>query len=710
MSVPPSCRLAHRLRDQRLRHSHGVPMQRSPADSSRHSSTRMAVDIGGTFTDVVLLDDLGQLHTAKVPTTPEDPSLGVLNGAGRLSQHGLGGLDAFVHGTTLVLNALLERSGGRTGLITTRGFRDVLEIMRTNRPDMYNLQQQKPEPLVPRASRLEVDERLDSRGRVLRPLQPDDVIAAALALVSQGVESIAICFLFSYLNPAHEELARSAILERFPELLVSISSEVSREWREFERTSTVTINAYARPLMSRYADGLRSSLAGRGYSREVLFMQSNGGLLGAEEVKRTPVKTILSGPVGGVMAAEMVGRLTGRRQLLTLDIGGTSADMGLIDSGRAGLVAEKQVEGWPVQFAAVDVTAIGTGGGSVASVDPAGALQVGPRSAGAQPGPACYGRGGVEPTVTDALLVLGILSPDYFLGGELALDRAAASAAVLDRVARPLGLSLHEAAGGIVQIANARMLQALREVTLNRGYDVRDFTLLPYGGAGPLHATALARELGCAGVIVPVHPGVFSALGMLTADLKYDLARTCLQPLMASDVAALGATLREMEQEGRAHLAGLGGEASARRSADLRYRGQEYALSVPLRDGKVDKSDLAREFEEMHGSFYGYTLPDEVWLVSLRTVVTASLPAPRPGQLRSASGDALKDQRRIYLPEDRRWVEAPVYDRQQLGAGARLVGPAVVEEPQSTTLLLPGDVATVDGYGNLLIDLGGIVG
>jgi N-methylhydantoinase A len=404
----------------------------------------------------------------------------------------------------------------------------------------------------------------------------------------------------------------------------------------------------------------------------------------------------------------LVGLLCGRSEILTLDFGGTSADMGLIHEGRAALAAEKQVEGWPVQFAAVDVTAIGTGGGSIAALDRAGALRVGPRSAGAVPGPACYGRGGREPTVTDALLVLGILTANYFLGGELKLDRPAAEAAIRGRVAEPMGLSLHDAAGGIVQIANAQMLQALREVTLNRGFDVRDFTLLAYGGAGPLHATTLARELGCAGAIVPVHPGVFSALGMLTADLKYDLARTSLRPLLAAGREELDATLQEMAEEGTRRLSRLGsGEVAVRRSADLRYRGQEYTLNVPLPDGEIDPAELGRRFEETHQLFYGYTLPDEVWLVALRTVVAASLPRPRLRTLGPPADEAVKGQRRVHLPEERGWVEVPVYDRHRLGTGATVPGPAIVEERQSTTLLLPGDFATVDPYGNLLIDLGG---
>lgn len=671
---------------------------------------RMAVDIGGTFTDIVYLDNAERLQTTKVPTTPENPARGVLEGAARILPEGLTGLGAFLHGTTIALNALLERRGARTGLITTRGFRDVLEIMRTNRPNMYDLQQEKPVPLVPRTMRAEADERLDSKGAVVVPLSRESVLAAGRSLVEQGAESIAICFLFSYLNSAHEEAAREILAEAYPGLPVSISSEVAREWREFERTSTAVINSYTRPLMGRYVDELQGSLAGRGFRHQVLFMQSNGGLLGGEEVKRVPVRTLLSGPVGGVTAGELVSRLTGRQQLLTLDIGGTSADMCLIDGGRGALAAEKQVEGWPVLFAAIDVTAIGAGGGSIAAVDRAGGLSVGPRSAGSTPGPACYGRGGTEPTVTDANLVLGYIDPDYFLGGDLKLDREAAVRAIKTRVADPLGMSVDRAAAGILQILNAKMLGALREVTLNRGYDVRDFTLLPYGGAGGLHAAALARDLGCAGVLVPVNPGVFSAMGMLAADLRYDAARTFLRAVESIDPAELSAAYSEMEAEGRRRLPAAGsGTVTSLRTADLRYRGQEYTLSVPVPPGPIDPSELTRRFAAVHRQFYGYEIPDEVWLVALRTVVVGGLSQLTLPRVARGVGDGagLKGYRRIFLPEEGEWVTAPVYDREGMGAGDRIQGPAVVEERQSTILLWPGDTGSVDEYGNLIIEHGG---
>lgn len=669
--------------------------------------SRLAVDIGGTFTDVVLLGEDGDLRTAKVATTPDDPSRGVLAGIGQLLPEGLSGLEAFVHGTTIVLNALLERRGAVTGLITTKGFRDVLEIMRTNRPDLYDLQQEKPPPLVPRPLRLEVNERLDSKGRELRPLDRREVKAVARTLVERGAESIAICFLFSFLNPAHERAAQEAIAEEFPDLPVSISADVAREWREFERTSTVVINSYCRPLMGDYVATLRHGLAERGLAGDALFMQSNGGLLGAQVVRLLPVKTILSGPVGGVIAAELIGRLTGTRQILTLDIGGTSADMCLIDGGRATLAPEKRIEGWPVLFAAVDVTAIGAGGGSIAYLDRALALNVGPRSAGSVPGPVCYGRGGEEPTVTDAHLALGCIDPDYFLGGELKLDAEAARTAIRRCIADPLGLSVEQAAAGIIQIVNAKMLQALREVALNRGYDVRDFTLLPFGGAGGLHATALARELDCAGVIVPVNPGVFSAVGMLAADLKYDVARTCPQPIGSADAASLAAVFAEMEEEARRQLpAPEGSSVIIRRSADLRYRGQEYTLNVEATDD-LAPSGLARRFEAAHRQSYGYTIRDEIWLVGLRSLVTVAVEplALRPVGAGRAAGR--EGKRPVFLPDEGRWREIPIYDRGGLPAGASINGPAIVEERQATTLLQDGDVATVDEYGNLLIALGG---
>jgi N-methylhydantoinase A len=675
--------------------------------------TAIAVDIGGTFTDLVVRDESGDIHAYKTPTTPRDFSRGIDD---VLTKGGVdpGTLRGFTHGTTVALNALLERRGAEAGLITTAGFRDVLELMRTSRPHNYDLQANKPVPLIPRHRRREVSERIDAAGAVLIPVNASEVLAAVEELVADGCEALAICFLFAFRNPENEQRAADAVRKAFPDLVVSSSAEITREWREFERTSTTVVNALCRPSVERYIGGLEANLAARDYRGHVRYMQSNGGIMSAKEACRFPVRTLLSGPVGGVIAAEWLAELLGHDDLITLDIGGTSADMALIRSGRADVCADKEIERWPILFSAVDINAVGAGGGSIAWLDDVGALRVGPRSAGAEPGPVCYRRGGEEPTVTDAHLVLGAIDPEFFLGGELRLDRPASERALTARIARPLGMDVASSAGGVVEIVNARMLAALREVSVRRGHDPSDFTLLAFGGGGGLHAVALARELGMGRAVVPVNPAVFSALGMLAAQLKYDFAQTVLIPLGEASGDELTAVFMELEFRCREKLASAddtNGAGRALWSIDARYAGQDHTLPVSVPQGTLGDEHLVglrERFEQAHQRHFGYRLDDEITLVHQRVTVLAETPRPRLPRLHEATGPPTAiGERELVLGHDRPPVSAPVYRRGDLAAGTLITGPAILEEAQATTIIDEPDRVSVDVYGNLLIAVGG---
>lgn len=680
---------------------------------------RAGVDIGGTFTDVVLLDEAtGRLTVAKVPSLPADPAAALLAAVERgLARAGRGPetVALLSHGTTLITNAVLEGRLPRTGLVTTEGFRDVLEIGRHLRPDMYDLFQDKPAPVVPRDLRLEVRERTAADGTVLVPLDPASLDAAAAALARAGVAAVAVSFLNAYANPTNEQVAAAGLAARLPGLPVSLSSQVCREIREYERTSTVVLNAAALPLVAHYLEGLVPRLRSVVPRAQVLLMQSNGGSMTVAAARQAPVHLIYSGPAAGVLAARFLGQLTGRANVLGFDMGGTSTDISLVHGGEPRMITEGGIAGHPVRVPMLDVHTIGAGGGSVAWLDPGGGLQVGPRSAGADPGPACYGRGGKDPTVTDANLLLGRLAPDRFLGGELPVDPGAARTALLRRVARPLGLDAFRAAAGIVRIANARMERALRVSSAERGYDPRDFTLVAFGGAGPLHAAALARAVGIPWVLVPATPGVFSALGLLVADIRHDLVRSYL--VRADRVAPerLEALYAELEAAGAALLAqdGVGpGLGLLQRSVDLRYVGQAYEVTVPVPPGPLDTAALAgvvARFHAEHQRQYAHSAPgDPVEVVTLRVAAVGPAALPALPERRPVARGAPQAQRRpVYFEEAGDFVDCPVYDRSALEPGMRLVGPAVVEQMDSTTLVHPGHVAVVDGWGNLLIAVGG---
>jgi N-methylhydantoinase A len=671
----------------------------------------LAVDIGGTFTDVVLINTEGKVLVTKVPTTPHDPTEGLLNGI-RKTGAPISEVKYFAHGTTIALNTLLQRNGAKVGLITTRGFRDVQEIMRTNRPDMYNLQQDKPEPLVPRYLCYEISERLNHEGDEIAPVVRAQVLQAAKEMHEQGVEAIAVSLLHSYANPDHEIQVKLIIEEEFPSLSVTISSDLTREWREFERTSTAVINAYTLPAMEDYLTTVDDRLVAEDFTREVLIMQSNGGIMAARDARSQPIRTIMSGPAGGIISGEYLSNLTGMGNMITFDMGGTSADICLIIDGKATIRSVQEIDRLPVLQPSIDITSIGAGGGSIAWLDRGNALRVGPRSGGAVPGPVCYGRGGTDPTVTDANLVLGYIDPNYFLGGEIQLDLEGAQKAIEQKIAIPLSLTTHEAAEGIIQIVNANMMRALRKVSVEHGHDPRDFALLAFGGAGGLHAAQLGRELGLRRVVLPQSPGATSAMGMLVADVRHDYTQTYVQSVISADTEHINERFSEMEGRGRSQLLSDGvslDDIVCHRTADIRYSGQEYTLNGPVPDGQITSSllyELSEKFHELHEKLYTYRIPEEETVfVNLRVTAIGKNPAPAIyEEFSEAKGEARsKGNRNVYFRETGH-VNCKIYERSDLAPGHRVIGPAIIEEPVSTTLVPLDSWATVDAHGNLYIE------
>ncbi len=667
----------------------------------------IGVDVGGTFTDFVWVDQ-GKLQVLKLPTTPAQEE-GFLSGLARFAS---GEIGRIVHGTTVATNALLEGKWVRTALITTQGFRDVLEIGRQNRPALYDLFCERPAPIVPRKWRFTVAERMDARGKVIRPLDEVEVKRLARRLKEEGVESVAIVFLFSFLSPQHELEAREILNREGLDLPITISCEVLPEFREYERTSTTVMTAALRPVVEGYLARLAGALTTRKIKAPLLVMQSNGGISGTEEAGRLAAALLLSGPAGGVIGARRVGAASGFQDLITLDMGGTSADVSLVKDGEFTLTPEREVAGRPVRFPMIDVHTVGAGGGSIAWVDSGGILQVGPRSAGAVPGPACYGRGGDKATVTDAHLILGHLPQDSPLGGLPPLSRELAQEAI-SRIARKLKLSLEEAATGILEVADAIMERAIRVISVERGYDPREFTLVAFGGAGPLHGGTLARRLGIPRVLVPAQAGVLSALGLLSADLMHTFVRSLVVPLaevpleLANEILAgfLKEAGRLLESEGVPEE-----KVRSQAAADLRYRGQAYELTLPLRDTFLSPDDLdflAEAFHREHEKLYGYSAETEVVeLVSLRLTAIGETEKPPLPVIEAAGSpaEALRETRPVHLGPAG-WRKTPVYVREKLPAGAEIAGPAVIEGVESTCLVPPDALAEVDEYGNLILEV-----
>lgn len=688
---------------------------------------RLGFDIGGTFTDFVLLDETtGQLAIHKTLTTYPDPSVGALQGLAALCAAqgiGMSDLAGVIHATTLVTNALIERRGARIGLLTTRGFRDILEMGFEQRYDVYDLFLQFPEPLVPRRLRREVNERITATGAVVQPLDLDEVRAQVADLVAGGCTAVAVVFLHAYKNPVHEQQARDWIRREFPRLYVSISSEVVPEIREYPRTCTTAANAYVQPLMDHYLSRLEQALGSGGYQGRFYLMQSAGGTASASMARAYPVRLLESGPAAGALATAFFGALIGRRDLVSFDMGGTTAKLALVEGGKPAIAPLleaarvhrfKKGSGIPIKAPAVDLMEIGAGGGSIAYVGELGTLRVGPQSAAADPGPACYGLGGRQPTVTDADLVLGYLNPDYFLGGRITLDVDAAREA-LRRTAEPLGLDPVTAAWGVYSVVNENMAGAARVHIVEKNRDPRRYAMVAFGGAGPVHACRVARILGMPEVIVPQAAGAASALGLLVAPLSFDLSTSQPAPLDDVDWAEVNALYADMEQRARSLLveAGVPEHAVAMaRTAEMRLLGQVHEIIVPVPNGELGVAvvgRIAEDFTTEYKRLYSHLAEgNRIQVLSWRLSAAGPAPQVALGQA-GAEGvtggpeRARRGERPAYFPETDGYASVPVYNRYQLAPGDVILGPAIVEERECTTVVGPGDVLRVDAYRNLVI-------
>jgi len=691
------------------------------------SRWRAGVDIGGTFTDLLLVDDeSGRFRVGKVLTTASEPAAGVRAAltdelrSGDLTAEALG---TVVHGTTLVTNAVIERKGAVTALLITEGFRDTLLIGREHRYDMYDARLEKPEPLVPRRLTFSVPERVLADGTVHRPLDEAAVAALAESLRAAGVCAVGVCLLHAYRHPEHELRVREILQQRYPELRVALSHEVVGDLREYERASTTVANAYVLDGVDRYLGRLQSDLSQIGHRGEFLVMLSSGATATPETARRFPVRLIESGPAAGALAAAHLGTLMGRANLLSFDMGGTTAKACLIEHGRPSIGTEFEVarlqrfkkgSGLPIKISSVDLIEIGAGGGSIARVDRFGLLKVGPDSSGSEPGPACYGRGGTEPTVTDADLILGYLDPRYFLGGRMALDVAAAERAIAERLAEPLGLDVARAAWTVHQVVNENMANATRVHAVDRGRDARAFPLFAFGGAGPVHAYRVAEKLGVREVIAPFGAGVGSTIGLLAAPLAFDFVRTAAARVQALDWGSVGRLLQDMEEEGRDLLRQAGvsdTELKVERAADMRLIGQAHEITVELpgaAPASGDEERLENAFEQTYTGLFGRTPPNvPIEVVSWRVRLAGPRPDLRLGFFAAGGevAEALKGERQAYFPESGGYYSTPVYDRYKLGPGADLRGPAIVEERESTVVIGPRGSARVDDVLNLIVEL-----
>jgi N-methylhydantoinase A len=701
---------------------------------SAQASWRIGVDIGGTFTDLVMADAAsGRMFNEKVLTTPDDPSRGVLAGIDlilKTNKVEAAAVQHVIHGTTLVANALIERKGVRTALVTTAGFRDVLEIAREWRYDIYDLFLTPVEPLVPRSLRFEVKERVGHDGSVIEPLDVAGLEHVAQEIGRSGVEAVAVCFLHSFKRADHELQAKRILQQRLPNVTVCVSSEVMPEIGEYERTATAVCNAYVQPLFRKYITGLIDGLQRMGIERDLYLMQSDGGTVHSDTAVEYPIRLVQSGPAGGVQATSLIGRLAGAPDILCFDMGGTTAKACLVDAGQPTVTTDFEVarlqrfrkgSGIPLKVPAVDMIEIGSGGGSISRVNQLGLIQVGPDSSSAVPGPACYGQGGADPTVTDADLILGYLDANAFLGGDMKLDRAAAERALHERIGAPLGLSLTEAAFGVHETVNETMAQAAGIHALEKGRKAADYVMVPIGGAGPVHACHVAQKLGMRRVIIPMGAGVASAFGFLASPMSFQFVQASVATLAELDVEAVRSLIGGLERKGRELLLNSGvaaGDCRVRLSAAMRYVGQGYEVEVPvasLDDGAGLAQRLAREFDRCYAALYGRTEKDQAAeIVSWRVVVhgptpeltgTVAAPQVSDAAAHDRAQSARKGSRDAYSAAQGKFVAMPVYDRYRLQAGARLHGPAIVEERESTVVVPDGATVGVDGYRNLVVAL-----
>lgn len=674
---------------------------------------RFSVDTGGTFTDIVVLDEeSGSFSINKSLTTPRNVLEGLLNVIQKAQVDMAGLARFFVHGSTTALNALLERKGAKTAYLTTSGFRDVPQIGRLNRPEMYNPKYRKPAGIVPREFRFEVRERLNAQGEIITPLNEDDVRSVAEEIVAHDVQAVAVCLLHAYRNPVHELRIKEILRQFAPHVSVTISSQIAAEQREYERSATAILNAYLAPVVERSLAELEHTLRQHGFGGKIVLTKSDGGGMSAAVAKTAPINTLLSGPAGGVIGGLYIAKVTGRRNLITADVGGTSFDVGVIKNGEATANSEMIAAGFPVLIPNLDIRTIGAGCGSIAWFDAAGALHVGPQSAGARPGPICYSRGGSEPTVTDAALVNGYINPDYFLGGEMAVDIESAKRGILEKVAQPSGLPMSLASTGILRIALSHMVGAVRDLLSESGDDPRDFSLLCYGGGGPLFAAALLDELELPSVIVPPVPANFSAWGMLMIDIRHDVVKAIGKTLSELEPAQLRLDFSNLEQEAHVRLNREGIEEPCRclfRSLDMQYAGQGHTVSVLFDPGVPDDrliSSVHESFQNAYQELYGYKMDIAVDVVSLRIKAIGEIPKPILRQLETGGSSALsavKGQRTVVDMISGTVTEHVAYERNRLLAGNRVDGPAIIEEPTTVTPVRGGQRCVVDTYGNLII-------
>lgn len=678
---------------------------------------RVATDIGGTFTDLVYVNEEGEIGVAKSHTTPPNFEKGVID---VIEKSGIDqtAIQTFIHGTTVIINALTERKGVKTALITTKGFRDVLEIARGNRPDLFNVRYQKPVPFVERYLRQEVEERLNYKGEVLSSLNKERLKEIIQYFKEQEVEAIAVAYLHSYVNPVHEIETVNLVKELWPEVAVTASHEVTKEWREYERTSTTVLNSYVKPIAASYVNRLHNKLIENETESQNYIMQSNGGTTTFNSAKQTPINMVESGPVAGIYGAAVLGEILDEKNIIAFDIGGTTAKCSLINQGEVKVSTDYFIEknersaGYPIKVPVVDIVEIGNGGGSIAWIDGAGSLKVGPQSAGALPGPVAYGQGGTEPTTTDANLITGRLSPENF-DYEVDLDKV--KAAIKEKVADHFGMSVEDAALGIIRIANSNMLNALKLISVRKGHNPREFSLVAFGGGGSMHAPALAKELGVKKVIVPVASSVFSAWGMLMTDLRHDYIQTYIRRLNQLDPSELNKewnsietqALKQYQEEGVSEE-----DVLFTRFADIRYLGQEHTVKVPVPNGEWSEetiSEVVERFGDLHEQHYTFKLegtPTEI--VNLHLTAFGKVLKPELKRLTSTSSDAqeaYKETRPVYF-EGSGWVETKVYYRSLFGKGMKISGPAIVEEPSASTVIYPDQSLTVDEYGNLIIETG----
>ncbi|GAA0348341.1 hydantoinase/oxoprolinase family protein [Oceanobacillus oncorhynchi subsp. oncorhynchi] len=681
---------------------------------------RIGIDVGGTFTDVCIFDEQsGKILIYKLSSTNKDPSTAIIDGINTIMEENnllKSDINYLVHGTTVGTNAAIQRTGAKTGLLTTSGFRDIVEIARQTRPSLYDLTEDKPEQLIKRRLRKEVDERILHDGSIYKKIDVEEAKKPVTELIEEGIESIAVCFLHSYINPEHEKVIKNIINETYPNVFVSISSEVLPEYREYERLSTTILNSYIGPVVSDYINRFENNLKNNGIDVNPYISQSSGGTMSTSTTKKNPVRTALSGPSAGVSGAIYVSELAGFENIITLDMGGTSTDVCLIQDLKANSATGKKVAGFPVNLPMIDIHAVGAGGGSIAWIDSGGVLKVGPHSAGAEPGPVSYGLGGEEPTVTDANILLRRLNPKEILGGKMKVDSAGAHQAVDNKLAKPLNMENNEVAQGIIKVINSNIMRAVRVVSVERGHNPRDFTLVAYGGAGPLHAVDVARELGMKTVLIPESPGILCALGLLVADLKMDYVQTKIMMADSTNLNDIQLELKKLDSKADKWFEKENIEESHRivnRSLNMRYKGQNYELSVQLigeLENEAQLNQIIDRFHKTHEKRYGYAnYKEEVQIVNFRTVVSAEKKKVSLKKYKTDSepGKGIVEKRNVYFEECDGYVETNVYDRNLIGVGEEIQGPCIIEQLDSTVVVPPNVTAQMDEYRNIILNIGG---